>query len=214
MYRSSENTENIMKAFIAAAVDVQSIPKSKAGYNNRYKYATLDSLIDMLRSVLPKHGLWFTQYPCDIENDIELITRVVHNSGEWFETSITMKISDISGASAAQNVGGAITYFRRYTLSCIFGVSCDEDTDAQPDPLQAKHPIKQPQQQSKGDATQYLIKVIEARIKQGEVIESILQSFAEILGVDSVGNLESMTPEEKSKVANYIFNQEKRNLIK
>lgn len=209
MYRSSENTENIMKAFIAAAVDIQSIPKSKAGYNNRYKYATLDSLIDMLRGVLPKHGLWFTQYPCDLENDIELITRVVHNSGEWFETSITMKISDISGASAAQNVGGAITYFRRYTLSCIFGVSCDEDTDAQPDPLQTQ--TKQPAipKAVKCDAHQYLSKTIDMRSKAGEPIGSIMQDFADILGVDSVKSLETMTPEEKSKVANCIYKRNK-----
>lgn len=207
MYRSSENTENIMKAFIGAAVDIQSIPKSKAGYNNRYKYATLDSLIDMLRSVLPKHGLWFVQYPCDIENDIELITRVVHNSGEWFETSITMKISDISGASAAQNVGGAITYFRRYTLSCIFGVSCDEYTDAQPDPqTQSKQPAKNA---VKCDAHQYLYKTIDMRSKAGEQMGSIMQDFADILGVDSVKSLDTMTPEEKSKVANFIYKRNK-----
>lgn len=203
MYRSSENTENIMKAFIGAAVDIQSIPKSKSGFNNRYKYATLDSLIDMLRGVLPKHGLWFVQYPCDIENDIELITRVVHNSGEWFETSVTMKISDISGASAAQNVGGAITYFRRYTLSCIFGVSCDEDTDAQPDQNTVRTaPVK-------CDANTYLLKTIEQRVKAGEPIGSIMQDFADILGVDSVKSLETMTPEEKSKVANCIYKRNK-----
>lgn len=209
MYRSSESIDNIIKSMIEAAKEIKSIPKTKSGFNGRYKYATLDSLIDMLREILPKYNLWFIQYPCDIESDIELVTRIIHSSGEWIETSMIMKVSDISGASAAQNIGGAITYFRRYILSCIFGVSCDDDSGSQ----SIEQPRKQPQQ-NKGDANQYLINIIEKRIKSGEVIESILQSFAEILGVDSVRNLESMTPEEKSKVANYIFNQEKKSMLR
>ena len=53
--KTSEETTNLMKAMIASAPEIRSIAKSKQAYG--YKYATLDSLIDMLREVLPKYGL-------------------------------------------------------------------------------------------------------------------------------------------------------------
>ena len=126
--RTSEETTNLMKAMIASAPEIRSIAKSKQAYG--YKYATLDSLIDMLREVLPKHGLWFTQIPTRSEEESVLTTRVFHESGEWLEDSILMTDTELQGkANDTQKLGASITYFRRYVLSSIFGVSADEDVD-------------------------------------------------------------------------------------
>lgn len=190
-----------MKSMIAAAIEIKSIPKSKSGFNNRYQYATLDSLIDMLRGVLPKHGLWFVQYPCS-DDGFEIYTRVIHTSGEWFETSVDMKIPDIAGASDAQKLGGAITYFRRYTLSCIFGASCDEDTDGADITVEQKQPKKE--SKPKPSAHDYLVDIIAKRIESGEPIESIMDHFSEIAG-KTIKTFDSMTDDDKKRIANAIY---------
>ena len=63
MIRTSETTAALYKALVAASKELSAVPKTKKSQGEKfsYTYATLDSVIDMLRSVLPKHGVWFLQ---------------------------------------------------------------------------------------------------------------------------------------------------------
>lgn len=207
--RTSEETTNLMKAMIASAPEIRSIAKSKQAYG--YKYATLDSLIDMLREVLPKHGLWFTQIPTRSEEESVLTTRVFHESGEWLEDSILMTDTELQGkANDTQKLGASITYFRRYVLSSIFGVSADEDVDgnlASKDRPQQARP--QPTAQ-KIDSKTYLKKEIRERIDQGETEGSVLEDFASILGTNIIKQVDQMTDDEARIVAISVFNSKKK----
>jgi hypothetical protein len=212
---SSESTANILKAMIEAAPEISSISKSKQAYG--YKYATLDSLIDMLRGVLPNHGLWFMQMPTRTGEKSALTTRIFHTSGEWIEDSIEMTDTELQGkVNDTQKVGASITYFRRYALSSIFGVAADEDVDgnlnsanppqSKPAPKQAP---KQPQQalppKQKLDPLTYLNDDWSKRIAAGESPESISKDYADILKTDSQREIKDLNETELKLVAVAIY---------
>lgn len=218
--KTSETTQSLFKAMIASAPEITSIGKSKQAYG--YKYATLDDLIDMLRAVLPKHGLWFTQTPSRIGDISTLTTRVFHESGEWFEDSIEMTNTELQGkANDTQKIGASITYYRRYALSSIFGVSADEDVDGnlanvQTTQRQQPRQVAQPQapKQEKKDPVEYINAILSQRINAGETPEKIYKDFADILKTDDVRPVHELTDLEKVTLARelYKMNKEKNNV--
>lgn len=211
---TSQETNELLKAMVEAAPEISSISKSKQAYG--YKYATLDSLIDMLRGVLPKHGLWFIQMPTRIDDKSVLTTKVFHVSGQWLEDSIEMTDTELSGkTNDTQKLGASITYFRRYALSSIFGVAADEDVDgnlnnAKPAQPQSK-PVAQPQPkpQQKQDPTPFIMKDLAKRMESGETKESILSDYANILKTDEVREVQKLSDKEKIAVANTLFKRTK-----
>lgn len=136
---TSESVIEIFKALSECKKDFIPLQKNKQGYG--YKYVTLDVVIDMLNNVLPKYGLGFVQFPSNDGENYSLTTRVFHTSGEWLEDKITFSLTEISKANDTQKLGASVTYFRRYTLSAIFGISTDEDVDGNIEQKQEK-PIK------------------------------------------------------------------------
>lgn len=211
---TSQETNELLKAMVEAAPEISSISKSKQAYG--YKYATLDNLIDMLRGVLPKHGLWFIQMPTRINDKSVLTTKVFHVSGQWLEDSIEMTDTELSGkTNDTQKLGASITYFRRYALSSIFGVAADEDVDgnlnnAKPAQPQSK-PVAQPQPkpQQKQDPTPFIMKDLAKRMESGETKESILGDYANILKTDEVREVQKLSDKEKIAVANTLFKRTK-----
>lgn len=215
--QTSQETTNLVKAMIHAAPEIQSISKSKQAYG--YKYATLDSLIDMLRSVLPKHGLWFMQMPTRIEGKSTLTTRIFHESGEWIEDSIEMTDTELQGkANDTQKLGASITYFRRYALSAIFGVSADEDVDGNLNSRQppqqkaaprqaasAQVPQQPPQPQKKLDPQKYVLEDYEARSAAGETVESILEDYKSKAGMERAKELKDYTDDEMKSLAIALY---------
>lgn len=211
---TSETTNSLFKAMIEAAPEISSIGKSKQAYG--YKYATLDNLIDMLRSVLPKHGLWYVQMPTRQNGVSTLTTRVIHSSGEWIEDTIEMTDTELQGkANDTQRVGASITYYRRYALSAIFGVSADEDVDGnlnnirQSQETNIKPSFKQTQSQpqKKQDPVKYLKDDYTKRVNDGEDKNIVLKDYANILKTDEVREIEKMTQDECTIVARAIFNR-------
>lgn len=210
---TSPETNELLKAMIEAAPEISSISKSKQAYG--YKYATLDSLIDMLRNVLPNHGLWFLQMPTRLDDRSVLTTRVFHTSGQWLEDSIEMTDTELSGkTNDTQKVGASITYFRRYALSSIFGVAADEDVDGnlnnakQAQPQSKPAPQSKPSQQ-KQDPTPFIMKDLARRMESGETKESILKDYADILKTDDVREVQKLSEKEKVIVATTIYKRVK-----
>lgn len=195
---TSESTSSLFKALIETAPEVQAIAKSKQAYG--YKYATLDSLIDMLRGALPRHGLWFTQSPSTGEGRISLTTRVIHVSGEWMEDRIEIQSENaLSGkVNDVQKAGAAITYLRRYTLSSIFGVASDEDVDG--NVANANQAPQRKEQTRQPDDRERALKAMSddwsRRINAGETKESITKHYADILKVDVLKPSKELTTRE------------------
>lgn len=92
----------------------------------KFKYATLDTIMDMIRKPLADNGLSIVHA---LDNDSEgtiCETRLIHSSGQWCSTWVPV----IVGESAnAQGWGSAITYAKRYGVTTLLGIAADEDDD-------------------------------------------------------------------------------------
>lgn len=209
---TSETTTNLFKAMIEAAPEIKAIAKSKQAYE--YKYATLDSLIDMLRTVLPKHGLWFIQTAANASNDALLLsTRVIHTSGEYIEESIYFDKTDLTKGKPndTQKIGAAITYFRRYSLAAIFAIASDEDVDGNIESLKPQPKPAQKQTAKKQSALDYIQTDTNERLQSGETYDSIIKWYAELLKTDAVRDVASMSADEQRNLANAIYRHKKGN---
>ena len=128
----SEKLETLLSDLAKAQAEFPTLPKDKNGYN--YKYTDLDTVISTLRPILSKHNLGFMQSLTTTEiGKAAITTRLFNTAGEWLEDTTPLPDISLSKGNAAQNIGAAITYMKRYTLCAFLGVSCDEDPDGKPD---------------------------------------------------------------------------------
>ncbi|MCB7127919.1 MAG: ERF family protein [Candidatus Brocadiales bacterium] len=93
----------------------------------KFKYATLDSIIDHVRKALTDNGLWFSQtLDGNGEGKYHLVTTLLHESGQSIHSTTPLLVS----GGGNQEFGSALSYMRRYSLCSILGVAADEDDDA------------------------------------------------------------------------------------
>lgn len=99
--------------------------KRQDGYqppDYKFKYATLDSILEMARPILGANGLAIIQV---VTPEPALVTRLIHESDEWIEGSLGIHTE----GAGMQALGAAITYLKRYCLSSMLGIAADEDDD-------------------------------------------------------------------------------------
>lgn len=96
--------------------------KTRDGKQIKFKYAPLDAVTDYIYPILGKHGLSFNHTLS--EKSIEC--KVYFTDG----TSISSGPLTIAQGQEMKDVGGQITYGRRYTLALALGLSTEEDKDA------------------------------------------------------------------------------------
>jgi len=95
----------------------------KSGGKYSYNYADLPSILDAIRLNLSEHGLAVMhQFKGNL-----LITKLIHSSGQWIDSEMVLEFHDPD----PQKRGALITFFRRYALTAILGISADEDDDAE-----------------------------------------------------------------------------------
>ena len=93
------------------------------------QYATLGAVIEASVSVMSKYGLAITQLTTSGIGQIGVTTVLLHESGEYIETTVSLNLGDEKGKSLAQVAGSIITYLRRYSWAAILGLYAEEDTD-------------------------------------------------------------------------------------
>ncbi len=123
-YQSNEIGE-LAKALSAAQGEMDAAKKD--GQGNYGKYTTISSILEVVKEALSKNGLAVVQAPMPCESgNICLRTTLMHSSGQWIASQLTMKADN----SSPQKIGSVMTYARRYALAAILGVG-QEDDDAQ-----------------------------------------------------------------------------------
>lgn len=96
----------------------------KAGGSYSYKYTDLADLTKAVIPLLVKHDLAFIVTPRMTEQGYEVVGRLLHASGDFIEAALPLY------GRQPQEIGGALTYARRYLIGCLTGVVTDEDNDA------------------------------------------------------------------------------------
>ncbi|WP_418454867.1 ERF family protein (plasmid) [Borreliella spielmanii] len=125
------------------------IDKSLNGFNNYYKYQDFNDIVEEIYNAIKKHNLelYFTQDPISIEEKngqvAEYIRTTFYSTISEYEESFDTRIhtdklqcnnenkSKVVN-SFPQQVGSAITYFKRYALVGHLCIKSEVDTDAAP----------------------------------------------------------------------------------
>jgi hypothetical protein len=117
--KTSEQTDKIIPAYIAASHSVGAVKKSATNPHFRSKYADLETVMDACSDTLKAHNLAIWQSV----NDDHMVTRLYHVSGQWMEgyTPLILAKNDMQG------LGSAYTYARRYGLMAIMGIAPEDD---------------------------------------------------------------------------------------
>lgn len=199
--KRSESIANFAEAFAKFQADVTD-PKmdestdyiTKTGKRINFKYASLKEIMKTVRPVLAKHGISIMQEPKMEGNKVSITTTLLHSSGEY----ITFEPTIMNASSAmAQEIGSAITYGRRYSVSAVLGLGAEDDDDGNA----AQDGVDNPKNQAQAETT-HDEHIGYATEKQVGMINSMLSKsnvpIEKILGRYHVANLESLSKEQAS----------------
>jgi len=121
----SNNTSKIIAALAKATAEFQPVLADKhIKYGaTEFSYANLDSIIQATRPILAKYGLVLISHPITNGKEITLKTTLMHESGEELKApDFVMFASGIQ----PKEIGGAITYARRYSQLSFLNVYGEE----------------------------------------------------------------------------------------
>lgn len=122
----SENIDALSGALAKAQAAMTSVPFDKVNPHFRSKYASLAAVIDTIRKPLADNGLSYTQ-ATEIRGDgLVLVTTLRHATGQWVASEYPLP-----SAGKPQELGSALTYARRYSLSSLACIAADDDDDAE-----------------------------------------------------------------------------------
>ena len=109
-----------VKALFEAKKEFGKLLKNKENPFHKSKYADLNALLDTISEPLERHGFFILQ---PILNR-QVVTQIIE-----FETGEVAfeSIMEISNQTDPQKIGSEITYFRRYTLQSLLGISAEDD---------------------------------------------------------------------------------------
>ena len=115
----SKKEESIYDKLYKVQKEVGSISKNKQNNFYKSKYFNIDELIEQLTPILQKHNLLLLQ-PIQDDKQYSIIYDI--DDGDSVESSLSLPIN-----LDAQKIGGAITYYRRYTLVALLGLQAEDD---------------------------------------------------------------------------------------
>ncbi len=121
----SESTNELAAALSKAQGLMGAAKFDKVNPHFKSKYASLAAVVDALREPFAKNGLSYTQTTHVSDGSFTLTTRLLHASGQWIVSEYPLPMT-----AKPQELGSALTYARRYSLSAIAGIAADEDDDA------------------------------------------------------------------------------------
>jgi len=119
--KTSEQIAELAAALAAAQGMMENAVMNRVNPHFKSKYADLAAIFDAARKPLSANGLAIVQ----TIGDGVLHTRLLHTSGQWIASEHPLPMS-----GRPQEIGSALTYARRYSLSALIGIAADEDDDA------------------------------------------------------------------------------------
>jgi hypothetical protein len=124
----SEHINELATALSKAQGEMESAKEDSLNPHFKSKYADLHSIWSACRGPLSRHGLAIIQtMDVNDKGQLMLVTLLTHTSGQWVSSNCPV----ITQRQDPQGYGAALTYFKRYSLSAMVGVSSDEDDDAE-----------------------------------------------------------------------------------
>ena len=130
---NEESKLNLWQKMSAIQGENLDIAKDKQAHG--YKYATLDKIMEALNPLLFKNKvLVYHQTGYDKEEKKTFLRTIIRDIDVPVDTIESYTLIDdkitLPGQNAFMVAGSAITYFRRYHVTSMFGLTTEEDSDA------------------------------------------------------------------------------------
>ncbi len=122
----SETTNELSAALAKAQGAMKAATFNKINPHYKNRYADLAAVVDAIRVPLSTNGLSYTQTTEIREGGFVLVTTLRHASGQWIASEYPLPVG-----AKPQELGSALTYARRYSLSAIACIAADDDDDAE-----------------------------------------------------------------------------------
>lgn len=114
-----ENEKTLFSRLLDAKAEIKAVHKNAKNPHFKNNYADLNAILDEVEPILLKHGLVLTQ---PIVNGIQYTRITDPQTGEIIESELPLP----TGVTP-QQLGSAITYFRRYTLQSLLTLRTTDD---------------------------------------------------------------------------------------
>ena len=124
--KHSESITNIVRALVEVQKSLGGgVVKDAENPHFKSSYTSLGMLLGTATTLLAANGLVMAQDVRGIDHGIEIITTLLHTSGEWIEYE-PLPVPVVK--NDAQGYGSSITYGRRYSAQAALGLaSLDDD---------------------------------------------------------------------------------------
>jgi hypothetical protein len=125
--KQSESINKLAMALVKAQAEMGGAVKDAKNPFFKSSYADLTSVIKAIKEPFANNGLAYIQFPISGEKSAGVITRLVHESGEWLEQDYMMPLIK----NDSQSFGSILSYARRYSLSAMAGIpAVDDDSES------------------------------------------------------------------------------------
>lgn len=106
------------------------IPYKQGGGSKTLEYADLGQISKYVRPAMEKHGLSFRWEQNQADGLIKITCIMSHRDGHSEKTSLFSQPDTSGGKGGLHSIMSTVTYLKRYTLSCLAGLSTvDSDDD-------------------------------------------------------------------------------------
>lgn len=119
--KTSETLKELPLALAAAQGELKDAEENSENPAYGSKYANLEAYLPIIRPVLSKHNIVFTQGVNLANKTLE--TLLLHKSGEFIRYEMPL----LTNRQDMQGLGSAITYARRYSLASALGMGSEDD---------------------------------------------------------------------------------------
>lgn len=134
-YKKEWAKKRFLEDFSLMQAELPEVVKDKVVLNKdgseRYRYATLDTIIKTVKPTLEKYGFSYFFKTEKTETGIKVTCVLLHKDGHSEEASFDAPIDASSYMSPIQQYGSAITYAKRYSFCALLGITAEEDDEAQ-----------------------------------------------------------------------------------
>jgi hypothetical protein len=125
---TSDKIDKIAPALLAAQRDIKGAKKDSVNPGLKNKYADLASVFEACKKELNDNGILIIQPMGVVDGTSTQRTVLLHESGQYMASEAFLPAIDPNkGINAAQAMGSAISYMRRYQLSAMAGVLQEDD---------------------------------------------------------------------------------------
>lgn len=124
--QQSESINKLAMALVKAQAEMGGAVKDAKNPFFKSNYADLTSVIKTIKEPFANNGLAYVQFPVHGEQSAGIVTRLMHESGEWLEQEYLMPLTKMD----SQAFGSILTYARRYALVAMAGIpTVDDDAE-------------------------------------------------------------------------------------